>query len=175
MSKHFFSRSPFSNDVQSHINEKYVEVVETTNVGLVDPECSAAVYQRDLVLAWKLQLWNLTRHAFFSQAFGQAHSNQRKVAADGESREESLLLESACKEAYYEQRVQELQTELRQARNALTNTQSENERLSTITQELREVRHTIVHEDTHTHNLTKSKHGSGFVLFFNWKNYLPWT
>lgn len=72
------------------------------------------------------------------EAFGQAHSNQRKVAADGESREESLLQESACKEAYYEQRVQELQTELRQARNALTNTLSENERLSTITQELRE-------------------------------------
>ncbi|KAB5567658.1 hypothetical protein PHYPO_G00235380 [Pangasianodon hypophthalmus] len=72
------------------------------------------------------------------EAFGQAHSNQRKVAADGESREESLLQESACKEAYYEQRVQELQTELRQARNTLTNTQSENERLSTITQELRE-------------------------------------
>ncbi|XP_017323689.1 protein bicaudal D homolog 2 isoform X1 [Ictalurus punctatus] len=72
------------------------------------------------------------------EAFGQAHSNQRKVAADGESREESLLQESACKEAYYEQRVQELQTELRQARNALTNALSENERLSTITQELRE-------------------------------------
>lgn len=62
------------------------------------------------------------------------------MAADGESREESLLQESACKEAYYEQRMQELQTELRQARNALTNTQSENERMATITQELREVR-----------------------------------
>lgn len=72
------------------------------------------------------------------EAFGQAHSNHRKVAADGESREESLLQESACKEAYYEQRVQELQAELRQARNILTNTQSENERLASITQELRE-------------------------------------
>ncbi|KAG1949069.1 protein bicaudal D homolog 2 isoform X2 [Pimephales promelas] len=72
------------------------------------------------------------------EAFGQAHSNHRKVAADGESREESLIQESACKEAYYEQRVQELQTELRQARNILTNTQSENERLASITQELRE-------------------------------------
>ncbi|XP_077086396.1 protein bicaudal D homolog 2 isoform X2 [Siphateles boraxobius] len=72
------------------------------------------------------------------EAFGQAHSNHRKVAADGESREESLIQESACKEAYYEQRVQELQTELRQARNILTNTQSENERLATVTQELRE-------------------------------------
>ncbi|KAK2899084.1 hypothetical protein Q8A67_010502 [Cirrhinus molitorella] len=72
------------------------------------------------------------------EAFGQAHSNHRKVAADGESREESLIQESACKEAYYEQRMQELQAELRQARNILTNIQSENERLATITQELRE-------------------------------------
>ncbi|XP_051757930.1 protein bicaudal D homolog 2 isoform X2 [Ctenopharyngodon idella] len=72
------------------------------------------------------------------EAFGQAHSNHRKVAADGESREETLIQESACKEAYYEQRMQELQTELRQARNILTNAQSENERLATITQELRE-------------------------------------
>uniref|UniRef100_A0A8C1R310 Protein bicaudal D homolog 2-like n=2 Tax=Cyprinus carpio TaxID=7962 RepID=A0A8C1R310_CYPCA len=72
------------------------------------------------------------------EAFGQAHSNHRKVAADGESREESLIQESACKEAYYEQRMQELQSELRQARNILTNVQSENDRLATITQELRE-------------------------------------
>lgn len=80
-----------------------------------------------------------SRYLCSAQAFGQAHSNHRKVAADGESREESLIQESACKEAYYEQRVQELQTELRQARNILTNAQSENERLATITQELREV------------------------------------
>uniref|UniRef100_A0A671VYC6 BICD cargo adaptor 2 n=1 Tax=Sparus aurata TaxID=8175 RepID=A0A671VYC6_SPAAU len=72
------------------------------------------------------------------EAFGQAYSNHRKVAADGESREESLIQESACKEAYYEQRVLELQNELRQTRNILTNTQSENERLNTISQELRE-------------------------------------
>lgn len=74
------------------------------------------------------------------QAFGQAYSNQRKVAADGESREESLIQESACKEAYYEQRVLELQSDLRQTRNILTNTQSENERLNTISQDIREVR-----------------------------------
>lgn len=77
--------------------------------------------------------------SLYIQAFGQAHSNHRKVTADGESREESLLQESACKEAYYEQRVLELQNELRQTRNILTNTQSENERLNTINQEMREV------------------------------------
>ncbi|XP_072305021.1 protein bicaudal D homolog 2-like isoform X2 [Eucyclogobius newberryi] len=72
------------------------------------------------------------------EAFGQAHSNHRKVAADGESREESLILESASKEAYYEQRVLELQNELRQNRNLLTNTQSENDRLNTVSQDIKE-------------------------------------
>ena len=61
------------------------------------------------------------------------------MAADGESREESLIQESASKEAYYEQRVLELQAEVRQSRNILTNTQSENERLASINLEMREV------------------------------------
>uniref|UniRef100_A0A096ME17 BICD cargo adaptor 2 n=1 Tax=Poecilia formosa TaxID=48698 RepID=A0A096ME17_POEFO len=76
------------------------------------------------------------------EAFGQAYTNHRKVAADGESREESLIQESACKEAYYEQRVLELQNELRQTRNILTNTQSENERLVAISQEMKEINKT---------------------------------
>ncbi|XP_030633595.1 protein bicaudal D homolog 2 isoform X2 [Chanos chanos] len=72
------------------------------------------------------------------EAYGQVHSTHRKVAADGESREESLILESASKEAFYEQRLQELQADLRQARNTLSSTQSENERLATLALELRE-------------------------------------
>lgn len=77
---------------------------------------------------------------FLFQAFGQAYTNHRKVAADGESREESLIQESACKEAYYEQRVLELQNDLRQARNLVSNTQSENDRLNTLSQEMKDVR-----------------------------------
>lgn len=73
------------------------------------------------------------------QAYGQAHSAQRKVAEDGENREESLILESASKEAYYEQRVQELQAEQRQAKTALASTQGENERLSSLMLQMREV------------------------------------
>ncbi|KAK2862088.1 hypothetical protein Q5P01_001621 [Channa striata] len=38
------------------------------------------------------------------EAFGHAYSTHRKVAADGESREESLILESASKEALYQQK-----------------------------------------------------------------------
>lgn len=61
------------------------------------------------------------------------------MAADGESREESLIQESASKEQYYVRKVLELQTELKQLRNVLTNTQSENERLTSVAQELKEV------------------------------------
>ncbi|KAM9860317.1 protein bicaudal D homolog 2-like [Aulostomus maculatus] len=72
------------------------------------------------------------------EAFGQAYSIQRKVAADGESREESLILESASKEAVYQQKVLELQNELRLAKVSITSTQAENERLSAIALEMRE-------------------------------------
>ncbi|XP_021563778.1 protein bicaudal D homolog 2 [Carlito syrichta] len=77
------------------------------------------------------------------QAFGQAHTNHKKVAADGESREESLIQESASKEQYYVRKVLELQTELKQLRNVLTNTQSENERLASVAQELKEINQNV--------------------------------
>lgn len=73
------------------------------------------------------------------QAFGQAYSNQRKVAKDGETTEETLLQESACKEAYYVGRLLELQTEVTVSRSVASNAQAENERLSALMQELREV------------------------------------
>ncbi|NXX95957.1 BICD2 protein, partial [Centropus bengalensis] len=76
-------------------------------------------------------------------AFGQAHTNHKKVAADGESREETLIQESATKEEYYMKKVMELQTELKQLRNVLANTQSENERLNSVAQELKEVNQNI--------------------------------
>ncbi|XP_061687551.1 protein bicaudal D homolog 2 [Syngnathoides biaculeatus] len=72
------------------------------------------------------------------EAFGQAHSAHRKVAADGESREESLILESASKEAQYQQKVLELQNDLRQAKVSIASVQAENERLSHIALEMRE-------------------------------------
>lgn len=73
------------------------------------------------------------------QAFGQAYSTHRKVAADGESREESLILESASKEALYQQKLLELQNELRQAKASFTSLQAENERLASIVLDMREV------------------------------------
>ncbi|KAJ3602705.1 hypothetical protein NHX12_030454, partial [Muraenolepis orangiensis] len=72
------------------------------------------------------------------EAFGHAHSTHRKVAADGESREESLMLESASKEALYQEKVLELQNDLRQAKASLASTQAENERLVSVSLEMRE-------------------------------------
>ncbi|PWA33045.1 hypothetical protein CCH79_00013025 [Gambusia affinis] len=76
---------------------------------------------------------------FFSlQAFGQAYTNQRKVAEDGETIEETLLQESASKEAYYMGRLLELQTEVTLSRSVASNAQADNERLNALLQELRE-------------------------------------
>ncbi|XP_076025270.1 protein bicaudal D homolog 1-like [Genypterus blacodes] len=72
------------------------------------------------------------------EAFGHAYSTQRKVAADGESNEETLLQESATKEAYYMSRLLELQSELKHSRATMANAQADSEHLSTLLQELRE-------------------------------------
>ncbi|XP_019128536.2 protein bicaudal D homolog 1 isoform X3 [Larimichthys crocea] len=72
------------------------------------------------------------------EAFGQAYSTQRKVAEDGETNEETLLQESATKEAYYMGRLLELQSELKHSRATASNAQADNEHLSTLLQELRE-------------------------------------
>ncbi|GCB83756.1 hypothetical protein scyTo_0024456, partial [Scyliorhinus torazame] len=62
-------------------------------------------------------------------AFADACSNQKKVAADGETREETLLREAARKEGALSTKITELQAEGKQTRTVLTNTASENERL----------------------------------------------
>ncbi|XP_041859673.1 protein bicaudal D homolog 2-like isoform X2 [Melanotaenia boesemani] len=120
------------------------ELSETTNEKIQAAEYGLAVLEEKQQLKQQYDDLEVEYEAIrqeldqLKEAFGQAYSNHRKVAADGESREESLIQESACKEAYYEQRVLELQTELRQTRNILTNTQSENERLNAISQEMKE-------------------------------------
>ncbi|XP_056101320.1 protein bicaudal D homolog 1-like isoform X3 [Rhinichthys klamathensis goyatoka] len=72
------------------------------------------------------------------EAFSQAYTTQRKVAEDGETNEETLLQESATKEAYYMGRLLEQQAELKSSRSQASCTQAENDRLGSILQELRE-------------------------------------
>lgn len=61
------------------------------------------------------------------------------MAEDGETNEETLLQESASKEAYYKNRLLELQTDLDLSRSVASNTQAESERLNMLLQDLREV------------------------------------
>lgn len=66
-------------------------------------------------------------------------SSHKRAAADGESREERLLQESANKEAAMEIRMDELQAELKQARVMLANASAENERLAGLSNQMKKV------------------------------------
>nr|XP_032818979.1 protein bicaudal D homolog 1 [Petromyzon marinus] len=72
------------------------------------------------------------------EAFGQVCTKQRRVAEDGESREESLLRENASNEAAHHAQALEMSSELKANRAALSNTLSENERLAAVFVEQRE-------------------------------------
>ncbi|XP_069484312.1 protein bicaudal D homolog 1 isoform X2 [Ambystoma mexicanum] len=72
------------------------------------------------------------------EAFGQSFSIHRKVAEDGETREETLLQENASKEAYYLGRILEIQNEVKQSRTVVANVQGENERLTAVVRDLKE-------------------------------------
>ncbi|XP_052329775.1 protein bicaudal D homolog 2-like [Oncorhynchus keta] len=120
------------------------ELSETTHEKIQAAEYGLAVLEEKQQLKQRYDEleteFETVRHELdqLKEAFGQAYSTHRKVAADGESREESLMLESASKEAQYQQMVLELQNELRLARTALTSNQSENERLASVALEMRE-------------------------------------
>ncbi len=73
------------------------------------------------------------------QALVDSVSSHKRAAADGESREERLLQESATKEASMEIRMDELQVEIKQARVMLANTSAENERLAGLSTQLKKV------------------------------------
>lgn len=98
---------------------------------------------------YPLKKGKLKVHFLSCKAFGQAYSTQRKVAEDGETNEETLLQESASKEAYYMGRLLELQSELKHCRATTSNAQAENEHLSTVLQELREVQYLQYHITPH--------------------------
>ncbi|KAM9227487.1 protein bicaudal D homolog 2 [Leptosomus discolor] len=131
--------------LRSEIKRLFQELGETTREKIQAAEYGLAVLEEKQQLKQQYEELELeyetirTEMEQLKEAFGQAHTNHKKVAADGESREETLIQESATKEEYYMKKVMELQTELKQLRNVLANTQSENERLNSVAQELKEV------------------------------------
>ncbi|KAM6925833.1 protein bicaudal D homolog 1 isoform 1-T1 [Lycodopsis pacificus] len=113
------------------------EKIRAAECGLVVLEENQALKQRyaDLEVDQDTLRKDLEQ---LQEAFGQAYSNQRKVAEDGETNEETLLQESASKEAYYMGRILVLQTEVTLSRSVASNAQAEDERLNALTQDLRE-------------------------------------
>ncbi|XP_072241515.1 protein bicaudal D homolog 1 isoform X2 [Leuresthes tenuis] len=107
-------------------------------------ECGLAVLEENQALKQKYAELESEQETLrkeleqLQEAFGQAYTNQRKVAEDGESNEETLLQESASKEAYYVGRLLDLQTEVTLSHSVASNAQSENERLNALVQDLRE-------------------------------------
>uniref|UniRef100_A0A1A7Z1F9 Bicaudal D homolog 1a n=2 Tax=Iconisemion striatum TaxID=60296 RepID=A0A1A7Z1F9_9TELE len=120
------------------------ELAEANREKIRAAECGLAVLEENQALKQKYAELETDQETLrkeleqLQEAFGQAYTNQRKVAEDGETNEETLLQESASKEAYYMGRLLELQTEVTLSRSVASNAQAENERLNAIVQDLRE-------------------------------------
>ncbi|XP_072571324.1 protein bicaudal D homolog 2 [Paramormyrops kingsleyae] len=71
------------------------------------------------------------------EALADSMSSHKRAAADGESREESLLEETANKEAAMALRMEELKAELQQSHVTLTNVHAENDRLGALSSQLK--------------------------------------
>ncbi|TDH09117.1 hypothetical protein EPR50_G00083360 [Perca flavescens] len=120
------------------------ELAEANREKIRAAECGLVVLEENQALKQKYADLEIEQETLrkeleqLQEAFGQAYTNQRKVAEDGETNEETLLQESASKEAYYMGRLLVLQTEVTLSRSVASNAQAENERLNALVQELRE-------------------------------------
>uniref|UniRef100_A0A8C8E3R8 Protein bicaudal D homolog 1 n=1 Tax=Oryzias sinensis TaxID=183150 RepID=A0A8C8E3R8_9TELE len=120
------------------------ELAEVSREKVRAAECGLAVLEENQSLKQQCSELEAEQEALrqelelLQEAFGQAYSIQRKVAEDGETNEETLLKESATKEAFYVGRLLELQSELKHSRAAASSSQAESEHLGSVLQELRE-------------------------------------
>uniref|UniRef100_A0A3Q3JKY2 Protein bicaudal D homolog 2-like n=1 Tax=Monopterus albus TaxID=43700 RepID=A0A3Q3JKY2_MONAL len=132
-----------SGDLKAEVVRLTLELQEATEekqqaarYGLVVLEESAALKMKHRQLeeeheALRVELQQL------KDAFADSVSSQKRAAADGECREESLLQETATKEAAMATRIEEVQAELRQTRLALSNSHAEIDRLGVLSTQLK--------------------------------------
>ncbi|XP_015671155.1 protein bicaudal D homolog 1 isoform X2 [Protobothrops mucrosquamatus] len=129
---------------KSEIERLTKELTETTHEKIQAAEYGLVVLEEKLTLKQQYDEleaeYDVLKQELeqLREAFGHSFSVHRKVAEDGETREETLLQESASKEAYYLGKILEMQNELKQSRSVVTNIQAENERLTAIMQDLKE-------------------------------------
>ncbi|XP_022043143.1 protein bicaudal D homolog 2 [Acanthochromis polyacanthus] len=118
------------------LQEATEEKLQAARYGLVVLEESSALKMKHRQLeeeheTLKVELQQL------KEAFADSVSSQKRAAADGECREESLLQETATKEAAMATRIEEVQAELKQARLALGNAHAEIDRLGVVSTQLK--------------------------------------
>ncbi|KAK2897339.1 protein bicaudal D homolog 2 isoform X1 [Channa argus] len=118
------------------LQEATEEKLQAARYGLVVLEESSALKMKHRQLeeeheALKAELQQLR------EAFADSVSSQKRAAADGECREESLLQETATKEAAMATRIEEVQAELKQSRLALSNAHAEIDRLGVLSTQLK--------------------------------------
>ncbi|XP_061530597.1 protein bicaudal D homolog 2 [Phycodurus eques] len=118
------------------LQEATEEKLQAARYGLVVLEESSALKVKNQQLeeeheALKAELQHL------KEAFADSVSSQKRAVADGECREESLLQETASKEAAMATRLEEVQGELKQARLALGNSNAEIDRLGVVSTQLK--------------------------------------
>ncbi|XP_029010976.1 protein bicaudal D homolog 2 [Betta splendens] len=118
------------------LHEATEEKLQAARYGLVVLEESSALKMKHRQLeeeheTLKVELQQLR------EAFADSVSSQKRAAADGECREESLLQETATKEAAMATRMEEVQAELKQSRLALSNAHAEIDRLGVVSTQLK--------------------------------------
>lgn len=118
------------------LQEATEEKLQAARYGLVVLEESSALKMKHRQLeeeheSLKVELQQL------KEAFADSVSSQKRAAADGECREESLLQETATKEAAMATRMEEIQAELKQSRLALSNAHAEIDRLAVLSTHLK--------------------------------------
>ncbi|TMS16814.1 protein bicaudal D homolog 2 [Larimichthys crocea] len=118
------------------LQEATEEKLQAARYGLVVLEESAALKMKHRQLEEEHEVLKGELQQL-KEAFADSVSSQKRAAADGECREESLLQETATKEAAMATRMEEVQSELKQARLALGNAHAEIDRLGVFSTQLK--------------------------------------
>ncbi|XP_053147183.1 protein bicaudal D homolog 2-like [Hemicordylus capensis] len=131
----------------AELREATREKVQAAQYGLAVLEENGELKQRCGELEGQAEVMRLEL-VHMKEALAESHSSHKRAAADGESREEYLLSETASKEACLNQTIEELQGDVKHLRSQLDNTMVENERLGAALQELRKECQTLESEKT---------------------------
>uniref|UniRef100_A0A671S818 Bicaudal D homolog 1a n=1 Tax=Sinocyclocheilus anshuiensis TaxID=1608454 RepID=A0A671S818_9TELE len=115
------------------------ELAEANREKIRAAECGLVVLEENQTLKQQYAELETEQEALKQELEQLQEVNTRKVAEDGETNEETLLQESASKEAYYMGRLVDLQTQLNVSSSVASNAQAQAERLNALVQELREV------------------------------------